>query len=205
MYEKTNIAPNIRNAYRKYVLLSALNICSLVMTTTIKFPKAFKQNQAASMTDFIHGGDWVNENASPGIESHTSPIIIKKNCGNCQRMEIFWCESLSIASCNIPAQTKDTAALMPPISMLFRGEIRTLHSDNAGVMTFSQSGINAMSKSAPTAFACNQNYSQLSNILGRFRKKIWCTKYLICFEFKAKYSRVEFGRLKRPSWIDLCE
>lgn len=97
---------------------------------TIKFPNALLQNQAAVITDRIDNGDWVKENVNPGIDSHTSPNIINVNWGNCHKIDILLLSfdkiRLSMWHSKIAAHKNDKAAQMPPILMLFKGDIRIL-------------------------------------------------------------------------------
>lgn len=127
------------------------------MATTIKLPNALLQNQAAVMIDFMDGGACVNEKVSPGIESHTSPNIIKMNCGNCHNIDnlvsLFWWDNFSISICRIPAQKNDNAAHIPPTNMLLNGANSILNFNSMGTMTLCQSGIIINNRRAPKAFA----------------------------------------------------
>lgn len=127
------------------------------MAMIIKLPKALLQNQAAVITDRIEGGDCVNEKLNPGIESHISPSIISKNCGNCHNIDTlslsFDWSRFSMFAWRIAAHKKDKTALNPPIAILVKGEIRMLNTNNPGITTFCHSGIKINRSNAPTALA----------------------------------------------------
>lgn len=145
------------------------------MATTIRLPNALLQNQAAVSTDFMDGGAWVNENRSPGMESSTSPIMMRKNWGICHRIEYCWSSIVaftsvilfrSMASCRNPAQANDRAAHTPPMVTLFSGGISTRASANSGRTKFCQTGIKISSMIAPIAFACTKESPGHENVRG---------------------------------------
>lgn len=200
--QNRRIEANMRPAYKKYPLLCSLNRWNSVIITTIKLPNALLQNHAAVIMDFIDGGASVNENVRPGIESHTSPIIIKINWGNCHKMEIWspLFSRRSICSCKIPAHTNDRAALMPPITMLFSGAISMLQNKSNGTTILCHNGIINSSIIAPTAFACNQPFHHSIQLITNNSEPD-----LIRFEFISGNGCIQLGCLECPTRIDLCK
>lgn len=133
--------------------------------TTMRLPKALLQNQAAVMTDFIDGGAWVNANCRPGIDSSTSPIMIKKNCGNCHKIENHFNPFWSIITWRMPEQTNDNEAQMPPNITLVSGSISTFHNRIIGTIAFCQTGIIISNIDAPIAFAWSASNSKPNTVV----------------------------------------
>lgn len=146
-----------------------------VIKTTIKFPNALFMNQKAVRTVFIDCGAWRKANWIPGIDNSTSPIMRRKNCGNCHRTEIVssgarWklidvklidilqkCIRINYVTWTMisknPAQMNDPAADIPPSVILATGVISNwVYFSTAGSRILSQRGMSATIINGATDF-----------------------------------------------------
>lgn len=150
------------------------------MMTTMRLPNALLQYQAAVITDFIVGGACRKANASPVIDSHISPNIIKKNCGNCHKIDSFAPVGSrivyhSISYWSMPAQTNDSIAHRPPNAMHCNGDSSMLHRASNGTHTDFQNGIMNNRRSAPTPFA----YARKWKIFEKEKAPMSCTNGIL--------------------------